>query len=442
MPRTWWVFVFLLLVATAQGAERIPLGVVWVIRAGPLVAAKGTPEPASMQESWVSGPVPQNFLSVMDQLRRYVALAKEVGAQATILLSGDVAEEAVVRQADDELVRWLHEGFEIGTYVPLLRRDGLRRWTVVKGPARGGGEGYDPALARLLWRQHRERVDRLVGPARNRVVEPEPFRCSDEAQLAAENHMVVSFGRAGWWHTAGREQAPGPWHPLASDEPGAELAAARKGETALTALDREGQVGNPLTPAGDCSVRMLKQGFLDRLFADREGVRAWGFLTEAGVRTAPLFGEVSRYVRFLAAYVRGTAGQPRRARWSTGSGMGTALHLWERASGRVPSGFSAKDAAEKPLGLVVHEQQLEAVSELRSRHEVEPTTTSTLEPRWHALTLWRHALATARQKAVEAAYPARLEQELSLRMGHPDAALPARLDQVVRQLERVATGSH
>ncbi|MBI4860895.1 MAG: hypothetical protein HY815_11650, partial [Candidatus Riflebacteria bacterium] len=145
----------------AGPAVSSPLGVVWVIRAGPL-----SPD--------------EPYVKVRQELVRLTDLAVQHKARATVLVSGDVAEEAIARKHRPDFDRLIEKGFEIGTYVPLSLREGTRRWKVVGQTSRWGEHGYDAASTRRLWNQHREWVDRLVGADANRAVEALSFRCSTE----------------------------------------------------------------------------------------------------------------------------------------------------------------------------------------------------------------------------------------------------------------------
>ncbi|MBI4860894.1 MAG: hypothetical protein HY815_11645, partial [Candidatus Riflebacteria bacterium] len=217
--------------------------------------------------------------------------------------------------------------------------------------------------------------------------------------LAAENRFQVSWCRAGAWVAFTDDPAPGPWHPASSDLPGDEIKADRSarltGSTtlpALVALDRTGQVGDPFDRLGDSSVLIQRELYLRRSAARTAGVKTISFLTAASPRTAGLFWEVRRLVRFLA---RECTGPGRKARWATARAVRTELAAWEAATGQPPAaGHGPAGPALEPVALRVRAAHLAGITRLRNERMRGPTTPVNLEFRWWALGLWRAAIAS------------------------------------------------
>jgi hypothetical protein len=399
----------------SRASTRSPIDLVWVIRAGPLSSS-------------------ETYLGVREELVRLVDLAVSLKARATILVSGDFAEEALERKHSPQFGRWLREGFEIGTYVGLKRRAGVRRWVPVTGTGRFGDGGYDGALTKDLWKQHREWVDRLVGAARNRAVDADSFRCSTEISLSRENHFEVSFCRAGAALFSADELGGRPWRPSGSDERGAELATDSR--TGLMEIDLTGQTGDPFDRAGDWSVLRLREAFFRKL-GETSGVRVMPFLTLASPSTRPLFFEVERWVRFLA---KDTVGVNRRARWSTASSVRTAATAWEAVSG-LPSVQVYSGPEPQPVALRVRNAQLEGVTRLRAGRTLQPTCGANLEFRWWGLNVWRAAQRSINPAAVERVEPSDQRSRLDALMREgPSPELFAEIDRTLEAFESLARG--
>lgn len=397
---------------SVTASTRSPIDLVWVIRAGPL----------SLSDTYVN---------VRTELARLVDLAVEVKARATILVSGDVAEETWAQGHAKEFGRWIAEGFEVGTFVGLKKRVGLRRWIDVSGTGRFGEGGYDHGLTTTLWKQHREWVDRLVGANRNRVVDADTFRCSTEVRLSHDNHFDVSFCRAGQFLYHNDELGSWPWHPAGSDARGAELFTDANAR--LMALDLTGQVGDPFDRAGDWSVLRLKEAYLRRV-DDPSGIRTLPFLTHASPSARSFSFEVERWVRFLAI---DTVLGNRRARWSTASSVRSAVRAWEAVS-PLPSVRTRSGPEPDPVALRVRNAHLEGVTRLRAGRAFQPTCAANLESRWWGLSIWRAALMSTLRSAIERAEPQEEWTRLEKRMVEgPCPELFAALDALIDTFESV-----
>jgi hypothetical protein len=447
------VAVSLLAAASARAATgaAAPLELVWVIRAGPL-----TPD--------------EPYDGVRAQLARLVALCRAVGARATVLVSGDVAEEALARGHVADYTAAIDAGCEVGTYVAAVERAAPRRWRPVTAGAasRPGRLGTDPLVATRQWADHAGWVDRLVGSARNRAVEAEAFRCSTEAELAARHHLDVSFCRAGLWTLYTGDLAPGPWIAAASDRPGEELAPAGGPGPALMALDRAGQVGDPFDPMGNSSVLHLREAFLRRIPPEMPArppgapgrpasIGVLAFLTRAAVATARLYPDASRLVRWLAAAAPRAARRGdvavraewpggggsvggRRARWSTASGVRTAFLAFRAAHPGAPAYAHVHRGPDpEPVAVAIRARHVAAIARLRAERGRSPTTPENFEFRWWALSLWRHALRSTDPEAAARSVPDARWQALVHRLERgADGGTLAQIDRLLGDMEESA----
>jgi hypothetical protein len=393
-----------------------PVEVLWVIHVGPLSATEG-------------------YAEVRAERDALLALARRVRARATFLVTGDYAEEALARGHEMEWRTLVRDGFEVGTRVPPTAREHLRRWKHHDGVSRFGERGFDATLAKKMWADHRAWVDKLVGAEANRAVDPEPFLCSNEARLAAENGLDVSFGRAGRWLALTDEMAPAPWRAGHSDEPGEEIASAPRAVSALLALDRSAQVGDSFDPRGDCSVLMLFETFMRRAVAPGD-LRTFAFLTRASLATRVHAPDVERLVKRLAAYCEGTPNAPRRARWATPTGVRTA-HLAYEAAGGPPPQYITKNL--EPLALRLRELHLSVIQRLRAEHARQPTNRDNAELRWWAHSLWRQALLSTHRGMLRLVYPDKEYDRLNaaLTAGYSEQ-WASDFDSVLRRMETLA----
>lgn len=382
-----------------------PVEVTWFVHVGPL------------------GPG-ETYEDVCRERDALIALARQAGARATLLVTGDVAEEALARGHGDDWKRLQREGFEIGTRVAATTRLGTRSWRPAAGATRFGARGYDAALARRMWSEHALWVDRLAGAQANRAVDAEPFVPSQEEELATAHHLDVSTCRAGKFTELTDDLAPGPWRPAASDAPGTEIdPVPGTGMRGLVELDRLGQLGDPFEILGDASVFMAREALVRRA-AGADGFRTFGFLTRASPAARPLWPEVVRFVRWVGrectAPPDGDA--PRRARWATASGARTAYLAWEAFRKQAPqlapapARAPAVRAALDPLALRTRAAHLAAITRLRAEHARTATSVANIELRWWALTLWRRAQESIDPLATEAAFPRAEQARLAARL--------------------------
>lgn len=126
-----WLVLVLFLACRAHA--QTPLELVWYVPVGPLSET--------------------NYEDLMRERDALVGLARLAGARATLLISGDVAEESLARR-DASWVRLQREGFELGTLVAPIARLGTRSWR--PGPASLGDQ--------VGW------VSQLIGAEANRTV--------------------------------------------------------------------------------------------------------------------------------------------------------------------------------------------------------------------------------------------------------------------------------
>lgn len=211
---------------------------------------------------------PQQYEKYYEDLMWTCQEAKKYGIKLTILMNGSFAEYALAKGNQDEILKLLDEGHELGTHAHGVIRVGEFKWVDVKNKtSRFASKAYDAQLVERTWKDNDEWVDKLIGPENNKTMCAQVFKASDEGKLCE---------KYGYINTAGDRSEIGlsyighliyhPFRPASDDTKGHELEEDLKGN--FVSFDHYAQIGSPKSHGTDCTVEALKKAF-------EEEVKAW-----------------------------------------------------------------------------------------------------------------------------------------------------------------------